>query len=349
MLAFIKDLQDVFMTRIKNLFFINFLISFLIWNYNISFLILLDSKMGIDNKILFLQNIPFDFYNFILYPFSITLIYVYIFPIINLFFNIIYYRFIDKYLKEFQNKQLEYYYKNKKDVEEIKLINTIFLEKELENRFNKESLDLNASINKEKEKENKLEREQNKIKENKLELQEKAISNYEKRNKIDELLKEIDSLKKEKRLLEKSTKNMDLEETENYPLIDIRQKLKRPNYYIVLPINSLDKRIKINSFKKADGSYLSFCEISDMVGSLLSLSVNKIDERFRITRWNFENNEKSIFIKELEDFGFKDITNDLNSINLNMLTGNEFFIVHINDLDIIRNISTDYNEAFNDI
>lgn len=157
------------------MFLINFLIAFTLWNYDISLFILFDGNMTIEQKVLLLQNIKFDFMNFLFIPFLVTIFYVYFLPIINLIFNVVYYKYIDIYLKEFQNQQQSSYYKNKKTVEEIRLINTVFLEKELENKFNKESLDLQTKINIEKEKEKKIEEE-------KVSLKNKALANFEKRN-----------------------------------------------------------------------------------------------------------------------------------------------------------------------
>lgn len=156
-------------------------------------------------------------------------------------------------------------------------------------------------------------------------------------------------MKKEIRILKRQTDVKNLSnDFDNIPEVDISDRLKNPSKYIVLPKKSLDIKLMLPSFRKMNGDFMSFNDVSDLVGNLL-VPVTKVDERFKIVRWRFEGDEEISFINQLEKEGLKNITKDLKDMNFDKMEGNEFFLVNENDLDVIRNIKTFYTELFNEI
>ena len=173
----------------------------------------------------------------------------------------------------------------------------------------------------------------------------KALLKYDKRNSINHLIKFIDELEHENRKLKLANDNEKFEDT--FPLTNIREQLISANKYIVLPKSALDINFELDTFLKSDSKYLSFNEISSIVGSLLN-PITKIDERFKIVRWLFSIDEEKKFIYLLENKGYENITENIEKTDFDNLTGNEFFIVSSKELDILRNLSTEYDTLFND-
>ncbi len=64
MTDFLKSIQDVFIARINNSFFINFIIGWSIINYD-TFLLIFFDDMSISNKIVYLHYLKFNLMNMV--------------------------------------------------------------------------------------------------------------------------------------------------------------------------------------------------------------------------------------------------------------------------------------------
>ena len=95
MMELLKSLQDTLISRIKNLFLMNFIFAWIFINYDFTFKILFDSKMDINETIEFIRNTKFHLGYMLLLPLFITFIYIFVLPYINLWINGIYDKFIN--------------------------------------------------------------------------------------------------------------------------------------------------------------------------------------------------------------------------------------------------------------
>ena len=107
MVELIKSFQDMIISRVKNMVFMNFIFAWCIWNYE-TVLILLFKKQEIEIKINLIKEIPIDF--FIIYPSILAFIYIFFFPMVNLGVNIAYEGFVGKNIKRHSNNTLVNHY-----------------------------------------------------------------------------------------------------------------------------------------------------------------------------------------------------------------------------------------------
>jgi hypothetical protein len=338
---FFQDVKDTFIARINNLFIVNFLISWVIFNYDIVVIILF-SDISIENKILFWQYLPTDYYYHYVYPLGLALIYIYFLPLVNLGLNFLYDKFINVHIRKYKNKLLSDYYINKRDVEEIKLKNTVFVQNELENELKKKSLDLDtqrvaveSSLNNEKEEKIKLDKT--------LIIQRKnTVSILDRRNNIFDLIKRIDELETQIRGHERNIKSLKKNQKDNIEFTfddpvtpESKDRLVNPNRFIILPKVATNIPLEIPSFKNSENNYNSINEFSDHMGHLLVL-INVIDERFVLMHYNLEN-EESLLIACLEKNGYKNITEVKDTTDYSNLSGDEFMLVDYKKMSTFQN------------
>ncbi len=239
-----KGIQDVFISRLKNMFFINFLMSWIFINYQISLKLLFDD-MKIDEKINYIHNIEFSSLNFIFLPLLVTMGYIFLLPYINLLINIWFEKFINKDIEKHKHEKLLNNYELMKERQRAKLESSTFVEKQLE-------LEL-------KEKANNLEADAEKIKEIKIELKkykndlEKAnINNNNLTEENKKLSNLFNAIKYENENLSNDMSKLTQEKTEiisNYQKTvtekeEIKNKIERENINLTNRSELLERHIK---------------------------------------------------------------------------------------------------------
>jgi chromosome segregation ATPase len=134
----LKSLQDTLVSRIKNLFLMNFIFVWIFINYDFTFKILFDNKMDIDKTIEFIKNTKFNIEYMLLLPLFATFIYIFVLPYINLWINSIY----DKHINTKQERLKRYktikHLSMQRKIEKVKLHNTHFLQRTMENKIKEE-------------------------------------------------------------------------------------------------------------------------------------------------------------------------------------------------------------------
>ncbi len=176
---FLKDLQNTFMARVKNMLLLNFIIAWCIVNYKIVLRVVFE-ETDINTKISYLNFSEIGFVSGILLPLLFTVIYIYVIPFLNLYVVIWYNKFVNTRIQEHKKETLKDHYKRQREVEKEKLETTIFLkdsmdkEKKAEQlKQEKEEISLEERKIKIFEKSNKLKLEENNQKARELELHEK--------------------------------------------------------------------------------------------------------------------------------------------------------------------------------
>ena len=124
MSEFLKSFQDMFISRVKNMLVMNFIIAWCVVNYEVTLTVLFKT-MPIDDKIKYIQDLSIGIMPLLLYPLILTIIYIYILPLVNLEVVRIYNRLVDAKIKSHQNDVLENIYDKKilldsnKDIESL--------------------------------------------------------------------------------------------------------------------------------------------------------------------------------------------------------------------------------------
>lgn len=258
---FLKSLQDVFISRVKNMLLLNFFIAWSIWNYDIVMTIVFD-EMKTQEKITFIQNLDFSFINWFLIPLAFTAIYIYIIPLLNLWIVIPYNRFVDKRIKEHKNKTLIEHYEKLDEVERIRLEKTEFLKDQMKIEYEKAELEIQKNKNVETEREKNLKREQLELEQKENEELEK--SNDLKREAIELSKQENESLKKELETLKNEIKNKKDELTNIKKDLELERKLKKqPTSFSEIftsPFEQVDKTTLENLNKGLAGINLTELE-----------------------------------------------------------------------------------------
>ncbi len=188
---FLKDLQQTFMARVKNMLLLNFIIAWCIVNYKIVLRVVFE-ETSIDNKLAYLEPSSIGIWYGIILPLIFAAIYIYLIPLLNLYVVIGYNRFVNKKIQNYKVEAQKEEYKLKREVERERLETTEFLketmqfEKEEEKlKQEKNKLELEKNKNSLQEEFNKLKLEENNQKARELELQEKEkIILTEEYNKI---------------------------------------------------------------------------------------------------------------------------------------------------------------------
>ena len=252
----ISGFKDVFISRLKNLFFINFIIAWSLINYNITLTVLFeDSK--ISDKIDFIKtNLTISDTNYmsiIIFPIILTFVYIFLLPLLNLWLNILYDKYIKDHEENHKNKKLKNYYDKQKTVEESRLENTKFIEEKIKNKLQKvaneeETIRINLAEEDRKirQAQSDLKKEENIIIDNRTKLIEKEIIEIERKmattkthhnlnltvltydelmDKNNKNLIENEELKKEIKYIESKLENTQIE------LQDYEEKEKKKNQF----------------------------------------------------------------------------------------------------------------------
>ncbi|KLE08117.1 hypothetical protein AF79_09145 [Aliarcobacter butzleri L354] len=176
---FLKDLQQTFMARIKNMLLLNFIIAWCIVNYKIVLKVIFE-ETSIDNKLAYLEPSTIGIWYGILLPLIFAAIYIYLVPLLNLYVVIGYNKFVNKKIQNYKVEAQKEEYKLKREVERERLETTEFLketmqfEKDEEKlKQEKNKLELEKNKNSLQEEFNKLKLEENNQKAIELKLQEK--------------------------------------------------------------------------------------------------------------------------------------------------------------------------------
>ena len=176
----------------------NFLVSWLIVNYEISIVIIFKT-MSIDSKIQFIQGLEFKWLMWFFIPLGVSLFYIYALPLINLGIVKVYDKFIYNWIKEHEHQKRLKSFNHKRKEEEARHNSITFVERDLElkkkrdeNAEKERTVELAKKENVEKEKSIQLIKKENEAKEKELALkeQEDNSNNSEKEeyeSKLDEL------------------------------------------------------------------------------------------------------------------------------------------------------------------
>jgi len=119
MTSFLKQLQDLAISRVKNTLFLTFVMAWATINYDF-ILTLLFSSINVEDKIEYIKLFPFSIDKSFLYPLGITLIYQLLLPLLNLGLSLIKEKTVNKWIMIHKNTSLKNYYESKEDVEKAK-------------------------------------------------------------------------------------------------------------------------------------------------------------------------------------------------------------------------------------
>ncbi len=226
---FIDTMKEFITSRLKNTLLINFVVVWLIINYRIT-LTLLFKESSIDDKIKYIDNLSFDLWTWLLLPFLITIVQIFLFPYINLLFAKLYSNTVKKGIVEHKTKEIIKYnsrqtevealkLKRQTEIETLKLKNSKFLERELErkelekeNEQKKLSLELeekNLKIKKEIEEIEKIKNNYNELNDSFIQKTKDFEEIESKYKKLDNLYYKYDKLKEDYEYI--NTENLQLE------------------------------------------------------------------------------------------------------------------------------------------
>ncbi|WP_304546145.1 hypothetical protein [Sulfurimonas microaerophilic] len=178
-IASFKEFLD---SRVKNMFFMNFVFAWIIINYNITLRLAFSSET-IQEKISFLNKLEFSWWSYIFFPLSIALLYIYLIPLINLGIVKLYDSYIHYWIKEHEHQKRIQSFLHKKKEEEARHNAVTFVKRDMEQQKKVEE-------NNEKQRAIDLEKEIIKVLEYKKNLEQQKIN-----DKTKELQNEIKNLK----------------------------------------------------------------------------------------------------------------------------------------------------------
>jgi len=334
---FLRSIQDAFIARLNNSFFINFIIAWCIVNYETVLLMFFDS-MPIGQKIVYLHYFHFDLLHALIYPLLLAFSYIFILPLLNLGISILYHRYINISVVQHKNKLLKDHYSRIKDIEEVKLKSTTFVEKEIENNMSKEALATEneklatlQSINEENKK-----NIENKEKE--LQINKKNMEILQEKNNIEELMHKMTMLEN---YMTSDTRSIEIEYIMKFTdkgislLPEIRDHLINPSVYIVMPKDALTLPVPISNLEYKNKKHLSFQDISNLVGTLL-VPVDMIDHRFSVVRYRFSDDEEKLFKSFLENKGYTELHDEIDEIDTSKLTGKEIKFIPFDEVESLK-------------
>ncbi|MFW3380576.1 hypothetical protein [Aliarcobacter butzleri] len=211
---FLKDLQHMFMARVKNMLLLNFIIAWCIVNYKIVLRVIFEDT-NIDNKLAYLEPSSIGIWYGIIFPLIIAGIYIYLIPLLNLYVVIGYNKFVNKKIQNYKVEAQKEEYQLKREVERERLETTDFLKetmnkekKALQLKQEKEEIALEErkieifeQSNKLKEQENRLKEQENRLKEQENKEKNQELNLKIKENELlhtdyDTLIAECEDLKK---------------------------------------------------------------------------------------------------------------------------------------------------------
>jgi len=136
MTSFLKQLQDIAISRVKNTLFLTFLIAWMTVNYDFT-LTLLFSNIGIEEKIKYIKLFPFSIDKSLWHPICITLFYQLILPLLNLGLTRLKDATVNDWIANHKNNTLKNDYIKKRNVE-IEKVKTDNIAREYEMKYKKE-------------------------------------------------------------------------------------------------------------------------------------------------------------------------------------------------------------------
>lgn len=214
LLSSFKEFLD---SRVKNMLFMNFVLAWMIINYNIP-MYLIFKNVDIEEKIKYIDNLHFSFGMHLFFPLLLSVVYIYLIPIINLLIVKLYDRYIHKFILEYEHKKKVNNFEHTRKEEEAKHNAITFVKTDMELKREKEK-------NNENERANKIEQDR---------IQSIKESNEAKQ-------KEIILVDEENRKLEK---NIELKEKE----LDYYKKLAETNFENIISVDTMELIKKLDKF-----------------------------------------------------------------------------------------------------
>lgn len=217
---FLSSFKEFLDSRVKNMLFMNFLIAWMIINYNVP-LYLIFKKVDIEEKIKFIDNLHFSYGTDLLFPLLLSIFYIYCIPIINLLIVKLYDEYIQKFILEHEHKKKINSFEHTRKEEEAKHNAITFVKTDMElqreveknnenqraNEIEKNKVSIINEFNISKQKEISLINEENQKREKEIELKEKELNYYKTLEKTNfeniisvntmKLIKKLDELNKE--------------------------------------------------------------------------------------------------------------------------------------------------------
>lgn len=216
---FLSSFKEFLDSRVKNMLFMNFVLAWIIINYNIS-MYLIFKNVDIEEKIKYIDNLHFSYWMHLIFPLLLSGVYIYLIPIINLLIVKLYDKYIHKFILEHEHKKKVNNFEHTRKEEEAKHNAITFVKTDMELKREKEK-------NNENERANKIEQDR---------IQSIKESNEAKQ-------KEIILVDEENRKLEK---NIELKEKE----LDYYKKLEETNFENIISVNTLELIKKLDKFNR---------------------------------------------------------------------------------------------------
>ena len=323
----IGGLKDVLVSRLKNLFFMNFILAWIIVNYKIT-LDFLFKEQSIESRITLIDKTiqSFQFWEMLFFPLLLAMTYIFILPLINLGLNILYDKVVSQKEDEHKHEKLIKQYKKIKETNREKLGTEKFLEREMENEIKKieneietERLTNSKTISLHKETVENLKKEKNITKN-----QEKTITDLK-----DEIQSYLQSIKKLNDLNNEQSSTYKKESEEQYQKLKITKSEKND---LELKYSNLE-----NELSKLDSVYQDLQQKLD-----LNKTLNH-DLKQKYTELEHENHEIKKNYTELEHENHEikhDKNNTLNAKNKENQFWNEFNLLFFQQLQ--NNLSNDF-------
>ncbi len=216
LLSSFKEFLD---SRVKNMLFMNFVLAWMIINYNIP-MYLIFKNVDIEEKIKYIDNLHFSYWMHLVFPLLLSIVYIYFIPIINLLIVKLYDKYIHKLILEHEHKKKVNNFEHIRKEEEAKHNAITFVKTDMELKREKEK-------NNENERANKIEKDR---------IQRSIESNEAKQ-------KEIILTEEENRKLEK---NIELKEKE----LDYYRNLEKINFENIISVKTMGLIKKLDEFNR---------------------------------------------------------------------------------------------------
>jgi len=337
----IGGLKDVLVSRLKNLFFMNFILAWIIVNYKIT-LDFLFKEQSIESRITLIDKTiqSFQFWEMLFFPLLLAMTYIFILPLINLGLNILYDKVVSQKEDEHKHEKLIKQYKKIKETNREKLGTEKFLEREMENEIKKieneietERLTNSKTISLHKETVENLKKEKNITKN-----QEKTITDLK-----DEIQSYLQSIKKLNDLNNEQSSTYKKESEEQYQKLKITKSEKND---LELKYSNLE-----NELSKLDSVYQDLQQKLDLNKTLnhdLKQKYTELEHENHEIKKNYtelehENHEIKKNYTELEHENHEikhDKNNTLNAKNKENQFWNEFNLLFFQQLQ--NNLSNDF-------
>lgn len=216
---FLSSFKEFLDSRVKNMLFMNFVLAWMIINYNIS-MYLIFKNVDIEEKIKYIDNLHFSVWMHLIFPLLLSVVYIYFIPITNLLIVKLYDKFIHKFILEYEHKKKINSFERTRKEEEAKHNAVTFVKSDME-------LQREIKKNDEYERANKI--EQNKI---------QSIKELNEAKQKEIILKD-----EENRNLEK---NIELKERELYSY----RELEKTNFENIISVNTMELIKKLDKFNR---------------------------------------------------------------------------------------------------